>query len=247
MLIQCPKCRAVYNLSEGTVPDQGLKMRCAKCHEIWTAYPDAALSEAEDQTKTDALKKLFAEQVSPETQSLFEPKEPRVVEKIQVVQVTRHKQTFNLIMFVVAVLSVIGILYGMRYDIVRRLPEMEKFYNYLQWDSIPYGKDLEFHNVEINEVPNEDNISIMQIRGILLNKGHYQTIVPPLQIEIADKDKKTLANVRYYLSLPRLEAGYRLLFNIPLVNPTAFGKSVYIRFADEDLYNQDFEKAKQGE
>lgn len=38
MLIQCPQCQTVYRLESKTLPENGLKMRCAKCRHVWRAF-----------------------------------------------------------------------------------------------------------------------------------------------------------------------------------------------------------------
>jgi len=39
MLISCPECRAVYNISADCIPENGKKFKCAECGYIWTVYP----------------------------------------------------------------------------------------------------------------------------------------------------------------------------------------------------------------
>lgn len=53
MLIKCPQCQTVYLLESEKLPENGLKMRCAKCRCIWRAYNDAA-KEEEEKTAADA-------------------------------------------------------------------------------------------------------------------------------------------------------------------------------------------------
>lgn len=38
MLLTCPSCNVSYELSV-TLPDEGRKVRCAQCGNVWTAYP----------------------------------------------------------------------------------------------------------------------------------------------------------------------------------------------------------------
>ena len=46
MLISCPKCRSVYNISADRIPENGKKFKCAECGEIWMVYP-SSFSDAE--------------------------------------------------------------------------------------------------------------------------------------------------------------------------------------------------------
>ena len=45
MLIKCPQCQTVYRLESEKLPENGLKMRCAKCRCVWRAYNDAVKEE----------------------------------------------------------------------------------------------------------------------------------------------------------------------------------------------------------
>lgn len=56
MLISCPKCRSVYNISADRIPENGKKFKCAECGEIWMVYPSSlADAEAEDMSVEDEI------------------------------------------------------------------------------------------------------------------------------------------------------------------------------------------------
>ena len=59
MLISCPKCNAVYQVSAESISSEGKRFKCAECGNVWTAYPeDAQNMEPEvlhtPQTDTDS-------------------------------------------------------------------------------------------------------------------------------------------------------------------------------------------------
>ena len=229
MLIKCPKCHAVYDLPDHVMNNDGRKMRCAECHEIWIAHPEDAIKNSPKSKRAD-IQKMF-ERVSKETAPLFEEQPTKIVEKIRVVNVTHYKHTINFVLLLISLLSIFGIFYYMRYDVVRLFPQAEQIYDKMLVDSIPYGKNLEFQNITTREFT-ENNIAKIEISGIIVNTGKYQTIIPPLKIEIFDKSDKLLTEKPHRLPLQRLEAGYHILFNVVIVNPTPYGKSIYVKFAD---------------
>ena len=52
MLISCPECRAVYNISADYIPENGKKFKCAECGYIWMVYPsDDTLVEPEEDNR----------------------------------------------------------------------------------------------------------------------------------------------------------------------------------------------------
>lgn len=226
MLIKCPKCRSVYDVPDTLVPEEGRVLRCAECGEIWTAQKKDALKKRKSPTKD--IQKMF-ERVSKETENLFDAPEVKTVEKIRVVNVTRYKHTINILLLLVALISVAAALYYMRYDIVRLIPETEKLYDKIDVSSVPYGRNLEFKDITTREF-SEDNIAKIEISGAIVNTGKYQTEIPPVKVDIYGKDGTPLLNTTHYLPIPRLEPGYNLLFNIVVTNPTPFGKSIYLTF-----------------
>ena len=40
MLLYCPKCKTGYAVEPELIPENGKKMRCAKCGEIWFCTRD---------------------------------------------------------------------------------------------------------------------------------------------------------------------------------------------------------------
>ena len=53
MLLYCPKCHVGYEIEPNLIPEKGMKMRCAKCGEVWRCTKDELISPA-PQTKPQA-------------------------------------------------------------------------------------------------------------------------------------------------------------------------------------------------
>lgn len=233
MLIKCPKCRSVYDLPDNLIPDEGLKMRCSECLEIWIGYPDDALKKVTTTPKN--IQKMF-KMISKDTEDLFseEPKPDKAfpIEKVKIVNTykKRHYLTMILIFLIVVLFSLL--LYAFRYDIVRFLPQTEQLYSKINITSIPYASNLEFNNISTKEYV-ENNISKINISGMITNTGKYVTKLPSVKIEIFDKNGKLLLILFEDLSLPRLEAGYNILFNKTINNPTPLTKSIYVSLEDK--------------
>ena len=124
------------------------------------------------------------------------------------------------------------LLYAFRYDIVRILPQTERLYSKINITSIPYGSNLEFNNISTKEYI-ENNISKIEINGMITNKGKYVTKLPPIKIDIYNKNGTLLLTLIEKLPLPRLEAGYNILFNKTINNTTPLAKSIYVSLEDK--------------
>ncbi len=232
MLIKCPKCRSVYDLPDNLIPDEGLKMRCSECLEIWTGYPNDALKKVSTTPKN--IQKMF-KRISKQTDDLFDNKNDDIAvsEKVRIVNTYKKNYSLSILLVLLGVFLLSAIIYTLRYDIVRFFPQTEHLYSKLDITSIPYGNDLEFNNISTKEYI-EKNIAKIDINGMVTNKGKYATILPPLKIDIFDKNGNLLLSIVEKLSLPRLEAGYNILFSKTINNPTPLAKSIYVTFEEQN-------------
>lgn len=231
MLIKCPKCRSVYDLPDDLISDAGLKMRCCECSEIWVGYPEDALKKINTTPKN--IQKMF-QHLSKETNDLFVDEKNHalsVVEKVRKRGTYKKSNVASIIAIILSMLATIILLYAFRYDIVRLFPQAENFYSKINIPSIHYGTHLELKNITTKEYT-EHNISQIEISGTVVNLSKYVVELPPVKIEILDKEGNLLLNMEEQLSLPRLEAGYQVLFKVVVTNPTPYAKSVYVTFKD---------------
>ncbi len=231
MLIKCPKCRSVYDLPDNLINNDGLKMRCSQCSEIWIGYPEDALKKVSVTPKS--IQKMF-KMISKDTDPLFEDTktETAPVEKIKIVNTYKKTPYTTIILVSLVILLFSLLLYAFRYDIVRILPQTERLYSKINITSIPYGSNLEFNNISTKEYI-ENNISKIEINGMITNKGKYVTKLPPIKIDIYNKNGTLLLTLIEKLPLPRLEAGYNILFNKTINNPTPLAKSIYVSLEDK--------------
>ena len=77
MLITCPNCESTYEIDENIIPENGKKMRCAKCGHVWKVFKEEPIS-----TKT-------AEEILQE--EVFETPLPKVEEPAPVVEEPKTK------------------------------------------------------------------------------------------------------------------------------------------------------------
>lgn len=52
MLISCPKCSSVYDISNKKIPAAGKKFKCAECDNIWVVYPPKDNNDTKQKSKT---------------------------------------------------------------------------------------------------------------------------------------------------------------------------------------------------
>ena len=138
MLISCPKCNSVYNISDTRVPLGGKKFKCAECGNVWMVFPEDVkkiepegksyvVSDAEEKkTENDDINAMFS-RLSHDTKNLFAGE--NATDKMSVSERVRHFclnffSVYTIVAFLMAmsVILAIYLAYINRYDIVSKIP-----------------------------------------------------------------------------------------------------------------------------
>ncbi|HCU59267.1 MAG TPA: hypothetical protein DIC64_04730 [Alphaproteobacteria bacterium] len=235
MLIKCPKCQVVYELDDSLVPENGLKMRCNSCGEVFKAYPEDAV----DDEQTAAQKKLniinMFKRFAGEKEDLFTPDTPDVVQnrppKVRIVHLTHYKNSINYLLILLLLVLMAAFMYFLRYDIVRFVPKAESLYNRLGIESIYDGSQLQFSNIKTEEFV-AGSVSKIKVSGVIDNPTVYEMNVLPVKVVVYDQYDNKLLDTTHYLPQTRTRPNYKLPFEVVITNPTPEKKNIHITFAD---------------
>ncbi len=64
MKVECPKCNAVYNISESKIPDKGARAQCPKCeHRFFVTLPKGGVTNQEDKSNVNPEKTIKTEKL----------------------------------------------------------------------------------------------------------------------------------------------------------------------------------------
>jgi len=235
MLIKCPKCQIIYEIDDSRVSPNGLKMHCNKCGEIFKAYPEDAV----DDEKTAAEKKLnilnMFKRFAGEQEDLFRPSLhqniPVQPSKVRIVHLTHYKNNINCFLILIILFIITALLYFLRYDVVRFVPNTEKLYQKLGIESVQKGFNLQFMNINTQEIV-VNNVSKIKITGIINNLTPYQMTVLPIKVIVYNQNGEKLLDTTHYLPQTRTRPNYKLPFEIIVTNPTPNKKNIHITFAN---------------
>ena len=244
MLISCPKCNAVYDISDKHITSKGKKFKCAECDKIWTVYPqDIQPIEPDNVIKSQKIipqnnddvaamynrlshetDKLFIESKSNENQSIY----AKLYRKLQVIFTPVYVIFCLLALFIV--LSIM-IAYYNRYEISGIAPKMEGFYHKFALESVYKGKNIVFQNIEMKRI-NVNDKEILEITGSLHNKGKFISHLLPLKAIIKDNKGNIEQKINLPLSVTKLEPQFSTLFHaeIPLISGGE--KTITLQFTD---------------
>ncbi len=262
MLISCPECRAVYNISADYIPENGKKFKCAECGYIWMVYPSddtsvepetenisenteiaTAVNEA-NITETEAVTTpninddidVMFERLSHNTKNLFSSGD--TVENMGRLQKIRHYLQNNFSFYMLtAFLLLTSVVLGIR----------------LLWDyrydivaKVPMMEQLYARlgtesiyrgkDLLIEDVLikniEENDKPYLEVSGRLYNAGNTTVSVVPIKASVITADNKIADEVTEILSEHKLEPQFSTLFRILLNPPSSDARKVRITLDD---------------
>ena len=125
--------------------------------------------------------------------------------------------------------------FSFRYEITRMIPVMENIYNLLGVESKIIGEGLDFRNVVRREYE-EDYVRKLEVKGFIVNQTEQNLPVPPIYIEVLDKDGNILEIQNAKSPVEEVSPDKPAPFSFVLNQPSPLSKYIYITFtaADEE-------------
>lgn len=164
IIITCPSCSANYRIHTDVIdPTNGRLVRCSACGNSWRIYRPKADEQDNKQKKSKNSKK---------SNSIILP----------------------LILIILCVnIIVFGISYLFRHDIVKNMPQTERFYELMGIETTKAGISLIMPYLEKNI--HKDGETSLLIRGSFLNSHPKDTLpIPPLKIILLDETNSAIAH-----------------------------------------------------
>lgn len=122
--------------------------------------------------------------------------------------------------------------FSFRYEITRMIPAMENIYNLLGVESKIIGEGLDFRNVVRREYE-EDYVRKLEVKGFIVNQTEQNLQVPPIYIEVLDKDGNILEVQNTKSPVDEVSPDKPAPFSFVLNQPSPLSKYIYITFTAE--------------
>ena len=122
--------------------------------------------------------------------------------------------------------------FSFRYEITRMIPVMENIYNLLGVESKIIGEGLDFRNVVRREYE-EDYVRKLEVKGFIVNQTEQNLLVPPIYIEVLDKDGNILEIQNAKSPVEEVSPDKPAPFSFVLNQPSPLSKYIYITFTAE--------------
>ena len=223
MIISCPQCHTRYEIDAALIPLAGRRMRCAKCGEIWRAYPQE-LSNFVERTAQAAE----TTPPKPEKSSATAPRAAAF----------RFFKYLLIILLFLAMLAGIGATaisaaYNYRCQLAERFPSLEPLVKKISPQCPFLGQGFEFEDISFFEYDDPaDQMHKMDVSGKISNCTKHSMNLPLLRIELLDSEGNILQKVNQALGIESIKAGSTYKFKTTVLNPVRFTKYVYVTFAE---------------
>ncbi|MBR1600067.1 MAG: zinc-ribbon domain-containing protein [Alphaproteobacteria bacterium] len=247
MLISCPKCNSVYNISETRVPVGGKKFKCAECGNIWIVFPeDVKKIEPEEKNinivdrgdirrENEDINAMFS-RLSHNTKNLFTGESS--VDKMSKIEKFKHFclnffSAYTIIAFLLVFSIIMGLYlaYQNRYSIVANIPEMEKIYAKFGVESVYNGENIIFRDVRVKELDYSDRFTV-EISGRLFNSGKNSTKVLPVKASFINDKDEVVDEITELLPMQPLSPNASVLFRIVTDSPDSSIRKVKLSLED---------------
>jgi len=259
MLISCPKCNAVYMVSENQIPKDGKRFKCAECGNVWTVHPeDFKNIEPEKQVKSQIVRPAAAydidetdlenmfNRISQDTKGLFNGNSSadgffqKFFRKVQVI-FSPMMLNCTILFFIFCGIFFIG--YKNRYEIVGLIPRLENFYKNIDLEYIYKGRDIVFDDVKIKNIQHNGK-HFVEVSGLLYNKGKLKSQILPVKATMTHNDGSLAAEKTIILPVDKLEAKFNSVFRIILPNKTTDAKKLTLVFDESAMVKEEVKNIK---
>lgn len=165
MIVTCPKCSAKYSVDASSLGDEGRKLKCSQCQNVWYQKP------AED--RPHKIK---------ETKAKPAAKKPK----------RKFKLRFGWIgFFSFITISILG-CFSFRHTIVGIWPNMTPFYELFGFEVAPIGYGLEITDLEAIQSHGMDGKLYFFIKGSVVNITKSEKKVPNIVCILFDDESKEI-------------------------------------------------------
>ena len=135
----------------------------------------------------------------------------------------------TVILEILVILLIIALsIFGMRYNLVRKFPQLETVFGQMGIPSRVIGEGLTFENITRNYM--EDDEKQLNIKGFIVNTTSKALDIPTIAINFLDNDANTLAQIQKKAEVSSIEGGNKTPFNFIVDVPPEQAKFVVLTF-----------------
>jgi len=132
-----------------------------------------------------------------------------------------------LTILIITVLSI----FANRYELVRKFPQAEQFFNITGMPSRVIGEGLEFQNITRKYLSSSNN-NQLNIKGFIFNSTDKKLNIPFITVNILDEDTNIVQKVKKEAEIKTIEAKAKIPFSLEVNIPPQQAKYVVLTFSE---------------
>ena len=242
MKIYCPKCQTCYSIDQKLLSKKGKKLRCKRCGEVWTytlpdteeELPQNVVAESDGENTPDNETEENTEALSEKEMNIIFSRLKDETHKLdnEVNQLPAFKKNFpkikkllgwdkySTIFFEVLGLVVIICLsiFAARFEIVRRIPQAELFYDSLEIPSRVIGEGLEFQNI-VRAYNNPEKPQRLSVSGFVYNATEKELDIPTVLVNVFNSDAASIQQITRQLETKKIDPKAKISFSLEIDVP----------------------------
>lgn len=187
MILTCPQCATRYLLPAHTLGQEGRRVKCSECSEMWFQLPDSEELKAQS---TESFEEI-PEGVKPLPEGANLPTVQEQTDEVSEDKAADRTRLMGYAAAVCVFFAVLGILIGFRGFISEALPISQSLYALMGYEKENPVLRLVFDSLQAKATSDAAGEKI-EVTGKILNPMDYSIKVPPIKAEIRDKDGKVL-------------------------------------------------------
>ncbi len=203
MIVSCPSCATRYLIDPAALGEEGRRVRCAKCNQIWHEQPPADMPKRVD---------ILPPEDEPRTIP-FGSNLPTVV--------ARRRRANRLGWLAVAVALVVIVVAGIlaRGSIVDAWPPAGKLYSVIGLGVEQNDISGLILNARSTELLFEGGVPVLVARGEIRNESDKRRVIPPIRIRVVDAKNVEVKYWTFAAEQSELEPNSRTGFETRLTSP----------------------------
>ncbi|MBI1300350.1 MAG: hypothetical protein GC137_01700 [Alphaproteobacteria bacterium] len=202
MILTCPNCDAQFAVGDNLIGDEGRKVKCSSCSNVWFQEPVVEAVEEEGFPSGESIDEAIDEALEEVAGKIHEENEgeyeiPSITPEAAnpnefIAQDTPEEKKAKKVSYAAAVTFFFLIFfyyYLNAQSIMREDPSMQAFYSLMGVRMNLPGEGLIFDKVSV-----DDNGSAIKVAGNIINLSVAEQELPPLEAFVIDGEENILAS-----------------------------------------------------
>ena len=228
MIIDCPSCASAYHIARASLGENGRKLRCARCREVWHATPATDTEDHLPGEGTEITAEATSERSQPASfDELYGETRATVPPGVRRASAWKMpRPSAGTLAGIALVASGMGAVAG-RHAVVRHVPATARLYAAI---GLPVNlRGLDLRHVT-STLTGEGAQRVLAVEGEIANLAAMETALPMIAVAVRGADARNIYSWTASPPKAKLQAGETIPFRARLAAPPEGARDVVVRF-----------------